>query len=141
MATPPEVVITRLLDTSTISNWMRNPLQGTVEPYLQPPGSAAISFQTLAELLVWTTSPTLPPGYRRQVLDFISTATVLQSNDDVARHYAAIVRRRISAGRPENPKDAWIAATALAYGLPLITFDRHGFNDIPDLDLTLLRTP
>ena len=119
---------------------MRDSLQETVEPYLNPPGAAAISFQTLAELLVWTTSSTLPPVYRRQVLDFISTATVLQSNDDVARRYAPIVRRRISAGRPENPKDAWIAATALAYNLPLITFDRHGFNDITDLDLTLLRS-
>ena len=139
MATPPDIVITRLFDTSAVSNALRESFQETIDPYLEPAGSAAISFQTLAELLIWTTSPTLPAQYREQVVDFISTAVVLHSNDEVARRFAEIVRRRRSAGRPENVKDAWIAATALAYNLPLITFDRRGFNDIPDLDLTLLR--
>ena len=139
MATPPSVVITRLFDTSAVSNAMRESFQETVNPYMEPAGSVAISFQTLAELMIWTTSPTLPVPYRRQITDFILTAVVLHSNDEVARHFAEIVRRRRNAGRPENVKDAWIAATALAYNLPLITFDRRGFNDIPDLDLTLLR--
>ena len=139
MARPLGLVITRLFDTSAASNAMRESLQETVDPYLEPAGSVAISFQTLAELLIWTTSPTLPAHYRRQVVDFIASAVVLHSNDEVTRHFAEIVRRRRNAGRPENVKDAWIAATALAYDLPLITFDRRGFNDIPDLDLTLLR--
>ena len=132
-------MIERVLDTSTVSNWMRPSVQPVVEPYLHPAGSAAISFQTLAELRVWTTSPTLPAPYRRQIVDFLATAVVLHSDDDVAARFAAIVRSRLNAARPENPKDAWIAATAAAHGLPLVTFDRHGFNDIPDLDVVLLR--
>ena len=58
----------------------------------------------------------------------------------IVERYVEIVRRRRNARRPENVKDAWIAAAALAHSLPLITFDRRGFNDIPDLDLILLRT-
>lgn len=132
-------MIQRLLDTSTASNWMRRQLRELVDPYLQPPGSAAISFQTQAELLLWITSPTLPGPYRRQIQDFLATTAVLHSNDDVSAFFAEILRRRRDAGRPENVRDAWIAATALAYELPLITFDQRGFNDIPELDMMLLQ--
>ena len=132
-------MIERLLDTSTASNWMRRQLHELVDPYLQPRGSAAISFQTQAELLLWITSPTLPGSYRRQIQDFLATTEVFHSSDDISAFFAEILRRRRDAGRPENVRDAWIAATALAHGFPLITFDQRGFNDIPDLDLVLLQ--
>ena len=140
METPLGVVIDRLLDTSTVSNWMREAHQMPLDLRLGPFDGSAISFQTEAELLLWTTSPTLPAHYRRQVHGFLEIAAVLHSNSEVSNEFARILRRRRDMARPENVRDAWIAATALAYDLPLITFDRRGFNDIPDLDLILLRT-
>ena len=141
MATPPaaEVEVARLLDTSAVSNSLKPRLAAVVAPYLRLPGSYAISFQTEGELGVWAASPTIDRSYANQIRAFVSAAPILYADEAVVAHYIEIVRRRRNAGRPENVKDAWIAATALAYDLPLITFDRRGFNDIPDLDLTLLR--
>ena len=139
MAASPQVVIERLLDTNAVSNSLKPRISAVVAPYLRTPGTSAISFQTEGELGVWSASPTIPPAHAEQIRAFVRDAPILYANETVVAHYIAIVRRRRNAGRPENVKDAWIAATALAYGLPLITFDRHGFNDIPDLDLTLLR--
>lgn len=133
-------MIDRLLDTSTVSNWMREAHQKPLDLHLGPFDGSAISFQTEAELLLWTTSPTLPARYRSQVHDFLVTAAVLHSNSEVSNQFARILRRRRDMGHPENVRDAWIAATALAYDLPLITFDQRGFNDVPDLDLILLST-
>ena len=140
MAASSEVVIERLLDTNAVSNSLKPRIAATVALYLQTPGASAISFQTEGELGVWASSPTIPAVHARQIRAFVRDAPILYANETVVAHYIAIVRRRRNAGRPENVKDAWIAATALAYGLPLITFDRHGFNDIPDLDLILLRS-
>ena len=132
-------MIERLLDTNAVSNSLKPRSAVAVAPYLQTPGASAISFQTEGELGVWASSPTISPAHARQVRAFVRDAPILYADEEIVAHYVEIVRRRRDTDRPENVKDAWIAATALAYGLPLITFDRYGFNDIPDLDLTLLR--
>ena len=133
-------MIARLLDANAVSNSLKPRIAAVVAPYLHTPGSSAISFQSEGELGVWAASPTIAPARAEQIRSFVRTAPILYANEAVVARYIEIVRRRRNTGRPENPKDAWIAATALAYNLPLITFDRHGFNDIPDLDLTLLRS-
>ena len=133
-------MIERLLDTNVVSNSLKPRIRHIVLPYLGARGSSAISFQTEGELGVWASSPTIPTAWSAQIRDFIRDVPVLYADTAIVERYVEIVRRRRNARRPENVKDAWIAAAALAHGLPLITFDRRGFNDIPDLDLILLRT-
>lgn len=132
---------TLVLDTSSVSNSFRAHARGVISPYLEQPNVPAISFQTEAELLSWERSRTLSPARRAQIRDFLQTARIIYATHAAAVHCATIVRRRLDAGRSENLADAWIAATALANSLPLVTFDKTGFSDIPGLDLAILDAP
>jgi tRNA(fMet)-specific endonuclease VapC len=39
------------------------------------------------------------------------------------------------AGRPIGPADAWIAATALRYGVPLVTHNPSDYTGVPGLSV------
>ena len=127
-----------LLDTSAISNFLIKAGQSPVLPFLQPPRRPAISFQSESELLVWARSPTIPQRHATQIREFLRAATVLYADHDSVEHHARIIRSRKDRGRKEQIADAWIAATALARSLPLVTLDKGGFGDVPGLDLILL---
>jgi predicted nucleic acid-binding protein len=47
--------------------------------------------------------------------------TILEINEAVAWHASRIARELKGSGRHIGDNDVWIAATALAYGLPLVT--------------------
>ena len=127
-----------LLDTSAISNFLIKADHSPVLPFFYPQRRPAISFQSESELLVWAQSPTIPQRHAAQIRGFLRSATVLYADHDSVEHHARIIRSRKDQGRKEKIADAWIAATALARGLPLVTLDRSGFGDIPGLDLILL---
>jgi len=64
-----------------------------------------------------------------------SRFSVLEIDDKLAWH-AARVRRYLQAqGIPIGDHDVWIAATALAYGLPLVSNNSRHFDRVPGLDL------
>jgi tRNA(fMet)-specific endonuclease VapC len=42
---------------------------------------------------------------------------------------------RTIKGRPVDPSDAWIAATAIRYNLPLVTHNRRHFDGITGLQV------
>jgi predicted nucleic acid-binding protein len=52
----------------------------------------------------------------------------------IARHFAAIRGALQARGTPIGDNDTWIAATAIAHGVVLVTRDRH-FERVPDLKL------
>lgn len=143
MASPQRVAgtPTLLLDTSSVSNSFRARAQSAILPYLDPPNLPAISFQTEAELLTWERSRTLSAPRRAEIRGFLDSARIIYANHAVAARCAEIIRRRLDAGKSRNLADAWIAATALAAALPLITFDKSGFTDVRGLDLIVLETP
>ena len=136
------LVPTVLHDTSSVSRLI---LDGETSPssrYFESPHVAAISFQTEAELLLWQGGNRVAGAVRAHVQEFLSTALILQSNAATNRHFAEILLAR-RARHPDRPwrdrriRDVWIAATALGYGLPLITFDRRDFLEIDGLRLIM----
>ena len=127
-----------LLDTSAVSDALRDEDQSDVLPYLNPPHRPAISFQSESELLVWAQSSTISAANASQIRGFLRTATVIYADRETVSHHARIIRHRKNEDRDERVEDAWIAATALARDLPLVTLDKKGFNDIRGLTLILL---
>ncbi len=136
-------VPTVLHDTSSVSRLI---LDGETSPssrYFEPPHVTAISFQTEAELLLWQGGNRVAGTVRARVREFLSTALILQSNAATNRHFAEILLAR-RARHPDRPwrdrriRDVWIAATALGYDLPLLTFDRRDFLEIDGLRLIML---
>ena len=69
-----------------------------------------------------------------QFANFLTTIDVLAIDLEISRRYADIRRGLRSEGRLLADNDLWIAATALAHDLTLVTRDRH-FERVPGLKL------
>lgn len=61
----------------------------------------------------------------RRVEEFTAASKVLPVDAGVARHYGEVRDSLRRIGRPIPENDIWIAATALGYGLVLVTRDSH----------------
>ena len=135
---------TVLLDTSSISRYVREPDESAAAPYMRVPHVPAISFQTEAELLLGLHSQQFAAEERDFLIDLLDSIIVLGSNSATSRHFADAVlgwreAHPLRQWRNLLVPDAWIAATALAYGLPLATFDQNDFLEIAGLELILLQ--
>jgi predicted nucleic acid-binding protein len=74
-----------------------------------------------------------PRGPAAQAL--VSTLTVLEVTADVAELYASVTRSLRESGRLIGTNDLWIACTARAATLPLLTRDIDHFSRVPALEL------
>jgi len=104
------------------------------------PGEATISAVTLCELHhgILVASAAEQPA-RLLGLDIArSTFDPLPVDDRVAPKYGELVAAARRAGRGRPPvADALITATAMAYGLPLLTLDK-GFESFEGVDVVLV---
>ena len=67
-----------------------------------------------------------------RIESFAAECTALEPDMVVAREYGRVKQRLKSRGRPIPDNDLWIAATALAYGLTLLSRDSH-FDAVENL--------
>ena len=64
---------------------------------------------------------------------WLAAIAVAQMDDEVARRYGQLRADLQRIGRPIGPNDLWVAAHALALGLPLITNNLSEFERVPGL--------
>ena len=110
-----------ILDTSVfIAAESGRPIDQT-----QLPGESAISVITLAELQVGVLAArdTDTRSRRMATLNSVADVEVLPVNEAVALEWARLRVRLAESGRRLNVNDLWIAATAAANGLPVVTQD------------------
>lgn len=76
-----------------------------------------------------------------ELWDFLAdpAADVLDVDVHVAERYSLIYADLRRSGTPIPTNDMWIAATASANGMTILTFDDH-FNAIPDVPSLVLET-
>jgi predicted nucleic acid-binding protein len=93
----------------------------------------ALSFQTVAELL----SGAYARGWGTRSLGELRTEigryAVLHSTTDVIERFALVRAHGVRTGQPIATADCWIAATALAHDVPLVTNNIRDFENIPGL--------
>jgi predicted nucleic acid-binding protein len=82
-----------------------------------------ISFQTAAELLLWGVQNRWGAAALAQLDVFLARFVITPYDDVLGRHWARVMASARSTGRRLESGDAWIAATAIRLGLPLITHD------------------
>jgi len=99
--------------------------------------TAIMSFMTLAELHYGTLKDNWGERRRAQLMTYVARDYVIYPFNRALCLQWAVVRdstRRI--GRQIKVADSWIAATAILYGIPLVTNNRSDFEVLePDLAL------
>ncbi len=93
--------------------------------------SVIASWGEIYEGLLSRPSPNL---YLAQLDEFTSTIDLIVPDREVARYYARIRLHLRSQGLLIADNDLWIAATALAHDLVLVSRDHH-FVRVPELRL------
>lgn len=93
------------------------------------PEGAAISIVTVAELRAGVlAAPDIPSRDRRlATLDRVRSAVVLPVDAEVAGAWAGMRAYLAASGRAVGVNDLWIAATAAAHEIPIITQDRDHY--------------
>jgi tRNA(fMet)-specific endonuclease VapC len=84
-----------------------------------------ISFMTLAELERWALERDWGQNRRRELAQHLLHYTVLPVSRELCVKWAEISMSANRKGRPIQTADAWIAASALHYQVPLITNNRR----------------
>jgi predicted nucleic acid-binding protein len=120
-----------LLDTSIfIARETGRPLDAS-----KLPEHSAISVITIAELR-WGVLMASDDETRSRRLDTLTAAQQLSPVpvDEHVAHAWALLRRRLKAEHKKmGVNNSWIAATAIAFGWPVVTQDGGFSSDVPDL--------
>lgn len=94
-----------------------------------------ISFMTRGELLLWPRFNQWGSTRREQLTLHIDLCATLYADDDTCRIWVDIITESRAAGRTITPADAWVAAAARQWDLPLVTADYRDFEHLESLTL------
>ncbi len=122
-----------LLDTDTCVFWLRGHWSIRHRMSAIEPEATGISVVTLAELLYGAAWSAQPEANRQTVDDFASGTTVLGIDARIAYTFGGLKADLRRQGDLIEDFDLLIAATALTYGLTLVTNNAVHFGRIPGL--------
>lgn len=90
---------------------------------------------TLAELERWTLARKWGASRRQNLFEYLRRYLVEPSSPELCRQWAEATDSAQRAGRPILTADAWVAATALAYDVPLVTNNPGDFAGVQGLTI------
>ena len=129
----PAVVV----DTCVVSYLFRGDTRASLyNPHLAG-NTLVISFMTLAELHRWALERDWGPRRRAEMDAYLRRYVVYPFNRALCMQWAVTKDRTQRDGRRMGTADAWVAATALLYGIPVVTNNRRHF-EVLEPDLTLV---
>ena len=122
-----------VVDTDVVSFLFKNHSIGDLYHPDLAGRAPLISFMTAAELERWA----LQHKWSTQRTDwlrlYLRRFTVVPSSPDLCLKWAEVMVSAQAAGRRIETADAWIAATARLYEVPLITHNRADYLGVPGL--------
>jgi predicted nucleic acid-binding protein len=123
-----------LLDTSVLIGWENDRFDKE-----KLPAAVSVSVITVAELRlgVLTASSLEARARRMATLRLAESLAPLPVDDAAAEAWAVLVAGLRGAGRKAPVNDSWIAATAIARGIPVATQD-DDYDGMPGLDVIRL---
>lgn len=95
----------------------------------------AISFMTLAELERWPLERRWSSIRRAELVQHLTRYVVLPASRELCIKWAEVSCEARQKGRPIQTADAWIAASALHYRVPLITNHPNDYEMLDRLEL------
>ncbi len=96
---------------------------------------------TLAELLVWPKLNRWGIARETSLRNYLTDFVTLFPDEQTCEILSGLKLLSRKSGRPISEQDAWIAATALRFQIPLITRNHRDFNFIDELELIPVEDP
>ena len=96
---------------------------------------SAISFMSRAELLLWPKANNWGALRTAELHSMTDDFVTLYPDEETCELWSRVRDDAGRKGRPIDVADAWIAATALQFALPLLTRNARDFEFIDDLEL------
>ena len=124
-----------LCDTDVVSYIIKKDTRADLYAKLLQNHLNCISFMTLAELRFWMTRGGMGAVRLVQAEKYLDDCVVLDSNQDMSKIWAEVTIAVEKQGRHISCADAWNAAVALYYNLPLVTHNRKDYEAVPKLKL------
>lgn len=121
-----------LLDTSGYSAFMAG--DGAVKEILQTAEAIYLNSIVLGELRAGFLHGRTRQKNAERLSRFLASSrvSIIPMDDETAERYAIILDGLWTAGTPIPTNDIWIAASAMQYGLKVVTTDAH-FLKIPQI--------
>jgi len=128
-----------LVDTDVLSYLLRNDSRAAQFAPLLQGRVIVVSFQTVAELYRWALERGFGERRMQELEGLLRRLVVVPSSNALCAEWAAVHAEARQRGLSISPQDAWIAATARLYDLPLLTNNRRDFEQVDGV--TLLEPP
>jgi predicted nucleic acid-binding protein len=124
-----------LIDTDVISFLFRGDTR--IERYRQylDGSQLSVSFMTIAELDRWARERNWGTRRRTELEVYLSQFSVYLVDRHLCGWWADVTDNARRVGRPIQTGDAWIAATAVAHRLPLVTHNGSDYIGVGGLML------
>lgn len=124
-----------VIDTDIVSYIFKKDTRSELyEPHLvQVP--RLISFMTFAELCRWKLQSNWGKTKSEKFEELLSDFGVIYADEELCEIWADIKNDAHQKGRPIETADAWIAAVALMFDIPLVTHNRKHFENVVDLKI------
>jgi len=124
-----------LIDTDVLSFTYKKDSRSTLyESYLKE-NFLIISFMTLAELNLWTVRNNWGEKRKNNLAEFLKDYLVIYADEKLCEIWAEIKSDAHRKGRPIETADAWVAAVALMFDIPLVTNNRKHFENVGNLKI------
>jgi tRNA(fMet)-specific endonuclease VapC len=123
-----------LLDTDICIYLMKNRAEKVLKRLKTlEPGDVGISSITLAELHFGVEKSQFPERNRAALEAFVLPLDVAEFGAEAAAHYGVVRAALARKGTPIGGNDLFIAAHALALGVPVVTNNVREFKRVPGL--------
>ena len=129
------MIVPMVVDTDVVSYLFKNDTRAMPFRPLLTGKLLVVSFMTLAELDRWALIYHWGEGRKRRMEDHLRPYVVYHSDRDLCRRWAEVFNEAKLKGRPLSVTDAWVAATSLHTGYPLVTHNRKHYELIKGINL------
>jgi predicted nucleic acid-binding protein len=124
-----------IVDTDVVSMLFKGDARALAyRPYIAD-RLLGISFMTLAELERWSLERDWGQKRKQELAQHLTHYVVLPVSRELCAKWAETSFAARKKGRPIQTADAWIAASALYYEVPLITHNRADYSAVDGLVL------
>ena len=124
-----------LLDTNVVSFLLKGDSRAQSYKSLLQNNRLALSFMTVAELYQWAAIRNWGQPRIAQLESYLENYLVLPFDIALCRLWGQVRAHCRRTGYAISPQDAWVAATAQLYNLPLVTHNPKDFEVVEELEI------